>query len=103
MYGLIVIGDDLASHVAAATASSRGIKTALIAESGIACESMIGELAFNTDSTPFTGVGDHEIFSSLLYELGVLPKTTSLNPAYQVILPIRELIFSMTRMISPES
>ncbi|MBP9013210.1 MAG: hypothetical protein KBG22_06340 [Smithella sp.] len=93
MYGLIVIGDDLASHVAAATASSRGIKTALIAESGIACESMIGELAFNTDSTPFTGVGDHEIFSSLLYELGVLPKTTSLNPAYQVILPDKRIDF----------
>jgi phytoene dehydrogenase-like protein len=93
MYGLIVIGDDLASHVAAATASVQGIKTALIAENGIAADSIIGDLAFNTDPTPFTGVGDHQILSSLSYELGILPKITSLNPAYQIILPEKRIDF----------
>ena len=93
MYGLIVIGDDLSAHVAAATASSQGIKTALIAEYGIAADSIIGNLAFNTDPTPFSGVGDHQIVSSLLYELGILPKINSLNPAYQVILPEKRIDF----------
>ena len=35
MYGLIVIGDDLSSHIAAAVASGNGIKTALLSENGI--------------------------------------------------------------------
>ena len=93
MYGLIVLGDDLSSHVAAASASSKGIKTALIAENGIAGSCIVGDLAFNTDITPFAGLGESQAFSSFLKELGILPKTSLLNPAYQIILPENRLDF----------
>ena len=93
MYGLIVIGDDLSSHIAAAIASSKGIKTALIAENGMAGSCVIGDLAFNTDTTPFAGLGENQNFSSLLKDMGILPETSLLNPAYQIILPEHRLDF----------
>ena len=53
MYGLIVIGDDLSSHVAAAIASRYGINTALLSESEIGEEvSLDGDFVFNIDPTP---------------------------------------------------
>ena len=53
MYGLIVIGDDLSSHVAAAVASRHGINTALLSESEIGEEiCLIGDFVFNIDPTP---------------------------------------------------
>ena len=93
MYGLIVIGDDLSSHIAAAVASSRGIKTALIAENVIAGSCNIGDLVFNTDTTPIAGLGENQFFFSLLKELGVSPQINLLNPAYQIIIPENRLDF----------
>jgi alkyl hydroperoxide reductase subunit AhpF len=57
VYDLIVIGDDLASHVAAAYASQNGLKTLLIAESGLGGLQLIGDFIFNLDATPLTGLG----------------------------------------------
>jgi phytoene dehydrogenase-like protein len=93
MYGLIVIGDDLSSHVAAAVASSKGIKTALIAECGIGGVSFCGDLAFDTDPTPLTGFGENQICFSLLQDLDFLGEFNLLNPAYQIILPGNRIDF----------
>lgn len=93
MYGLIVIGDDLSSHVAAAVACNNGIKTALIAEHGMGDHCFIGDLAFNIDCTPLSGFGENQICSSLLADLGISLESSLLNPAYQVILPENRLDF----------
>ena len=97
MYGLIVIGDDLSSHVAAAVASRHGINTALLSESEIGEEMSLAEdLVFNIDPTPVTGLGNGQTLISLLAELDI-PSGESesilLNPAYQVILPEHRLDF----------
>jgi hypothetical protein len=91
MYGLIVIGDDLSSWIAAAAASSKGIKTALITENGNGCVSYIGDLAFETESTPLTGLGENQVCHSLLKNSGIHPDTSLMNPAFQVILPENRL------------
>lgn len=93
MYGLIVIGDDLSSHVAAAVASGNGIKTALIAENGMGNSCFIGDLTFNIDGMPLNGFGENQISSSLFADLGIAPESTLLNPAYQIILPENRLDF----------
>jgi phytoene dehydrogenase-like protein len=93
MYDLIVIGDDLSSHIAAAVASSKGIKTALISENGIANSSVVGDLVFNTDMTPLSGLGENQIFFSLLKDLNISPDINILNPSFQVILPENRLDF----------
>ena len=93
MYGLIVIGDDLSSHVAAAVASQSGIKTALLAENGMKDICVTGDLAFNVDHTPLTGFGVNQICLLLLTELGISLKADLLNPAYQIILPEKRIDF----------
>jgi phytoene dehydrogenase-like protein len=93
MYGLIVIGDDLSSYIAAAAASSKGIKTALFTENGTGSVSLIGDLAFDADSTPLTGLGENQVCTSLLKDSGIHPETVLLNPAYQIILPEHRLDF----------
>jgi phytoene dehydrogenase-like protein len=93
MYGLIVIGDDLSSHIAAAVASGNGVKTALLSENGIGSVSVIGDLAFNTDTTPLTGFGENQICFSILRELGISLESNLLNPAYQIILPENRIDF----------
>ncbi|MFA5322664.1 MAG: hypothetical protein WC373_08310 [Smithella sp.] len=93
MYGLIVIGDDLSSHVAAAVASGNGIKTALIAENGMGDNCFIGDLAFNIDGGPLTGFGENQICSSIFADLGISQESSLLNPAYQIILPENRLDF----------
>ncbi len=93
MYDLIVIGDDLSSHIAAAVASSKGIKTALISENGFAGSCVIGDLVFNIDSTPIVGLGENQIFFSLLKDLDISPEIHLLNPSFQVILPEKGLDF----------
>lgn len=93
MYGLIVIGDDLSSHVAAAFASSKGIKTALITENGNGGVSILSDLVFDTDSTPLTGFGDNQICSSLWQESGIAAGFDILNPGYQIILPENRVDF----------
>lgn len=93
MHGLIVIGDDLSSYIAAAAASGKGIKTALLSENGIGDFSVIGDLAFNTDSTPLTGFGEHQMCSSILKNMGISLESHVLNPAYQVILPEHRIDF----------
>ena len=72
MYGLIVIGDDLSSHVAAAIASRDGINTALLSESEIGEEiSLDGDSVFNIDPTPMTGFGANQTGISLLEKLDI--------------------------------
>jgi phytoene dehydrogenase-like protein len=97
MYGLIVIGDDLSSHIAAAVASRYGINTVLLSESEIGEEiSLDGDLVFNIDPTPVTGLGAGQPLLSLLAELDIPPgesESILLNPAYQVILPEHRLDF----------
>ncbi len=93
MYGLIVIGDDLSSYIAAAAASSQGIKTALITENGNGAVSFIGDLAFDTDATPLTGLGENQVCSSLLKNARIHPDTSLIHPAFQVILPEHRLDF----------
>jgi phytoene dehydrogenase-like protein len=96
MYDLIVIGDDLSSHVAAAVASCQGINTILLAESGIGETCSIGNFAFNIDPTPLTGFGENQICRSLLDKAGISPieeESILLDPAYQIILPKHRLDF----------
>jgi phytoene dehydrogenase-like protein len=93
MYGLIVIGDDLSSHVAAAVACHRGVKTALLAESGMGDVCFIGDLAFNMDHTPSIGLDAHKNCLSLLAGLDIPVERTLLNPAYQIILPENRIDF----------
>jgi phytoene dehydrogenase-like protein len=96
MYDLIVIGDDLSSHVAAAVAVGCDLHTALLTESDTRGISVNGNFAFNLDPTPLSGFGTNQIFSSLLDALdipleemgGVLS-----DPAYQVILPEHRIDF----------
>ncbi|MHB8138336.1 MAG: hypothetical protein ACYDGO_08105 [Smithellaceae bacterium] len=96
MYDLIVIGDDLSSHVAAACASHNGLNTLLIAESGLGGLNLIGDYVFNVDPTPITGLGREQQGLSVLTELGiVLPEAhgASINPAFQIILPDHRIDF----------
>lgn len=93
MYSLIVIGDDLASHVAAALNAHRGNPTALIAENGIGGTSYIGDLAFETDPTPLCGLGENQSLFSLFRELRISPEFHLLDPAYQIILPQKRIDF----------
>jgi phytoene dehydrogenase-like protein len=97
MYDLIVIGDDLSSHVAAAVSSRNGINTALLSESKTGEEvSLNGDSVFNIDPTPLTGFGENQTCRSLLDQLDIPPierETLLLNPAYQIILPEHRLDF----------
>ena len=96
MYDLIVIGDDLSSHVAAAVAARYGLTTALIAESGLGDTFIIGDFVFNIDPTPITGMGTNQTLLSLLAELDIPPierEGLFLDPAYQVVLPEHRVDF----------
>lgn len=96
VYDLMVTGDDLASHVAAAYASRNGLKTLLVAQSGLGGLQLIGDFVFNLDSTPMTGLELNQPGFSVLAELGIeIPGThpTSINPAYQVLLPNHRIDF----------
>ena len=94
MYDLIIIGNDLSSHVAAAVASSYGINTVLLSESGIGEEICIsGDLVFNVDPTPMTGFGANQTGISLLEKLDISIESNLLNPAYQIILPEHRIDF----------
>ena len=100
MYDLIVIGDDLSSHVAAAVAARYGLSTALIAESGLGDTFINGDFVFNIDPTPITGLGTNQTLLSLLAELDIPPIERDgllLNPAYQVILPDHRIDFFSDR------
>ncbi|NLX51457.1 MAG: hypothetical protein GXY72_05075 [Deltaproteobacteria bacterium] len=99
MYDLIVIGDDLASHVAAAYAGHNGLSTLLIAESGLGGLQLIGDYVFNIDPSPLTGLGPGEPGSSLLAEMDIaLPESGSgsLECAFQIILPEHRIDFYNT-------
>jgi phytoene dehydrogenase-like protein len=94
MNGLIVIGDDIASHVAAAVASSNGINTTLLSESGIGEEICLNsDLVFNVDPTPMTGFGANQTGISLLDKIDISMESNLLNPAYQIILPEHRIDF----------
>ena len=96
IYDLIVIGDDLSSHVAAAVAAGYGHSSALIAESGLGDTFIIGNFVFNVDPTPITGMGTNQTLLSLLAELDIPPIERDgllLDPAYQVILPDHRIDF----------
>ena len=97
MYDLLVTGDDLASHVAAAYASRQGLKTLLVAQSGLGGLQIIGDFVFNLDPAPMTGLASGQPGFSVLAELGVeIPEAypTAVNPAYQVLLPGHRIDFS---------
>lgn len=105
MYDLIVIGDDLSSHVAAACASSKGLSTLLISQTGLGGLQLIGDFVFNIDPTPITGLGANQPARLVLNELGIeLPEkeSVSTNPAYQIILPDHRIDFfnDLNRMTS---
>ena len=96
MYDLIVIGDDLSSHVAAAYASQNGLQALLIAEGGLGGLYLLDDFVFNIDSTPLTGLGPEQLGLSVLAELGIAPpesESLSINPAFQVILPDHRIDF----------
>ncbi len=96
MYDLIVIGDDLSSHVAAAYASQNGLHTLLIAEGGLGGLYLLDDFVFNIDPTPLTGLGPEQLGISTLAELGIAPpesESLSINPAFQVILPDHRIDF----------
>ena len=96
MHDLIVIGDDLSSHVAAAAAAGYGLDTALVAEHGTGGICLFGDFVFNIDPTPLSGFGVNQTCLSLLAELGVPPIERDgrlLNPAYQIILPEHRIDF----------
>lgn len=96
MYDLIVIGDDLSSHVAAACASRHGLHTLLIAQSGLGGLKLLGDFVFNIDPTPMTGLMQGQPGASVLSELGIdAPEahSNSMNPAFQVILPEHRVDF----------
>ncbi|PKN83317.1 MAG: hypothetical protein CVU51_12665, partial [Deltaproteobacteria bacterium HGW-Deltaproteobacteria-1] len=96
MYDLIVIGDDLSSHVSAAYASGNGLNTLLIAESGLGGLNLIGDFIFNIDPTPITGLGREQPGLSVLIELGiVLPEdhASPIDTAFQIILPDKRIDF----------
>jgi phytoene dehydrogenase-like protein len=96
MYDLIIIGDDLSSHVSAAYASQNGLHTLLIAEGGLGGLQLIGDFVFNIDPTPITGLGPDQLGLSVLTELGIAPpeaQAASINPAFQVILPDHRIDF----------
>ena len=96
MYDIIVIGDDLSSHVAAATASWHGLKTLLVAETGTGGLNVLDDFVFNLDPVPATGLDPKQPAGKILVRLGVsLPDghEKPLNPAYQIILPGHRLDF----------
>jgi phytoene dehydrogenase-like protein len=96
MHDLIVIGDDLSSHVTAAVAAGYGLDTALVAERGTGGLCLFGDFAFNIDPTPLSGFGADQTCLSLLAELDIEPierEGTLLNPAYQIILPEHRIDF----------
>ncbi len=96
MHDLIVIGDDLSSHVAAAVAASYGLDTILVAERGAGGFHLEGDFAFNLDPTPLSGFGLNQTCLSLLAELDIPPierESRLLNPAYQIILPEHRIDF----------
>ena len=96
MYDIIVIGDDLSSHVAAATASRHGLKTLLVAETGTGGLNVLDDFVFNLDPVPATGLDPKQPAGKILVGLGVsLPDghEKPLNPAYQIILPGHRLDF----------
>ena len=97
VYDLLVTGDDLASHVAAAYASRKGLKTLLVSQSGLGGLQIIGDFVFNLDPAPMTGLGPDQSGFSVLAELGIeIPETYPpfINPAYQVLLPGHRIDFS---------
>src|SRR5512133_2752873 len=96
MYDLIVIGDDLSSHVAAAVAAGYGLDTALVARHGIGGVCLFDDLAFNIDPTPLSGFGVSQTCLALLAELDIPlieQEAKLLNPAYQIILPEHRIDF----------
>ncbi|PKN20703.1 MAG: hypothetical protein CVU71_02660 [Deltaproteobacteria bacterium HGW-Deltaproteobacteria-6] len=96
MYDLIVIGDDLASHIAAAYASQKGINTLLVSESGQGGLQLIDDFVFNIDPAPMTGLGPDQQGLSILGEMGIaIPDhhADSINPAFQIILPDHRIDF----------
>lgn len=96
MHDLIIIGDDLSSHVAAAVTAGYGLDTVLVAEHGAGGLFLSGDFAFNIDPTPLSGFGADQTCLSLLAELDIPPierECNLLNPAYQIILPEHRIDF----------
>ena len=96
MHDLIVIGNDLSSHVAAALTAGYGLDTVLVAEHDTSSLVLSDNYAFNIDPTPWSGFGADQTCLSLLAELDIPPierDCNLLNPAYQIILPEHRIDF----------
>ncbi len=96
MHDLMVIGDDLSSHVAAAVGANYGLDTVLVAPRGTGGFHLEGDFAFNIDPTPLSGFGVNQTCLSLLAELDIPlieREGKILNPAYQIILPEHRIDF----------
>lgn len=96
MHDVIVIGDDLSSHVAAAACANCGLNTALIAECGLGGLFLVDDYAFNIDPLPLSGFGYNQKCFLIFEELGIQDiqkEALLLNPAYQIILPEHRIDF----------
>lgn len=93
MYDLMVIGDDLSSHVAAALCAVNGLKTAFFSENGTAGSSVAGDLVFDGTITPLSGFAENQTVYLSLKSLGIYPEVRLLDPAYQIILPSQRIDF----------
>lgn len=89
----MVIGDDLSSHVAAAYAAHWGVKTALIAENGNGAVCYVGDLAFETDTAPFCGLGENQSMFSLFKNMRISTEFSIFDSGYQIILPEQRIDF----------
>jgi len=96
MQDVIVIGDDLSSHVAAAACASFGLNTALIAEGGLGGLFLVDDYAFNIDPLPLSGLNYNQICHLIFEKLDlkdIQKEAFELNPAYQIILPEHRVEF----------
>lgn len=86
MYDALIIGNDIASLVAAALLARTGVRTALISDEGLPEVHEVSGYCFDVDPLPWTGLGQGGVFSTLLDTLDIeLPKGTDENDGLQVI------------------
>lgn len=87
MYDIIVIGNDLASLIAAVQSSQLGHKTLLLNDMDIPDLYEASGYTFDIDPFPWTGFEENGIFTGLLSTLGIPVDTVALNPPSQLIFP----------------
>ena len=91
MYDTLIIGRDLSSLAAAVTCVRQGLETVLIVEGNPEMNHRAGGYLFPFDPHPLSGLANQQLVSNFI-ENPIAPIAddsvrTSLNPAFQVILP----------------